>query len=151
MISFMASHSEYFEEAVALAISDKQPYSWRAAWLLFACMEENDWRIRRHLTDIISSITDRKDGHQRELLKILLRMELNEEQEGLLFDLCAGLWENINKTSSVRITAFKFIAKMATKYPELSNEIAGLTQDRYLDSLSPGIKRSVSRMLKDPA
>jgi len=31
MISFMNSHPEYFDEAVELAISDKQPYSWRAA------------------------------------------------------------------------------------------------------------------------
>ena len=148
MISFMAAHPEYFDEAVELAISDKQPYSWRAAWLLFDCMEENDRRIRKYLKGIIGSITEREDGHQRELLKILLRMELNEEQEGLLFDFCAGLWENISKTPSVRLTAFKFIAKMAAKYPELSNEIAGLTQDRYLDSLSPGVKRSISRMLK---
>lgn len=34
LISFMISHPEYFDEAVELALSDKQPYSWRAAFVL---------------------------------------------------------------------------------------------------------------------
>ena len=34
LISFLNAHPEFFEEAVTLAIGDKQPYSWRAAWLL---------------------------------------------------------------------------------------------------------------------
>ena len=40
MISFLKSHPEYFEEAIQLAISDKQPYSWRVSFLLWDCMEE---------------------------------------------------------------------------------------------------------------
>ena len=34
MISFMNSHPEYFNESIELAISDNQPYSWRAAYVL---------------------------------------------------------------------------------------------------------------------
>ena len=149
MISFMDSHPEYFEEAIELAISNKQPYSWRAAWLLWSCMEENDKRIQGYIKNIINTITTKKDGHQRELLKILLQMELNEEQEGYLFNVCMTVWEKINKKPSVRFTAFKFIIKIAKKHPDLSNEIAFFTQNQYLDSLSPGIKRSLSIMIKE--
>ena len=42
MISFMENHPEAFDEAIQLTVSDKQPYSWRAAWLLLSCIEEND-------------------------------------------------------------------------------------------------------------
>lgn len=35
MIAYIASHPEDFDELVNLAITDKPPYSWRAAWLLF--------------------------------------------------------------------------------------------------------------------
>ena len=76
-------------------------------------------------------------------------MELKEEYEGILFNLCMDIWEQINKTPSVRITALKFIIKIAKKHPELSQEITFLTQDHYLESLSPGIKHSVSRMMKE--
>jgi len=34
MISFMNAHPEYSEEAIELAVSNKQPYSWRAAYVL---------------------------------------------------------------------------------------------------------------------
>ena len=132
-----------------LKFSNKQPYSWRAAWLLWSCMEENDKRIQGNIKDIISNITNKKDGHQRELLKILLQMELNEEYEGHLFNVCVSVWEKINKKPSVRYTAFKFILKIAKKYPDLFNEIAFLTQNQYLDSLSPGVKRSISKMINE--
>jgi len=76
-------------------------------------------------------------------------MELNEEQEGYLFNVCVTIWEKINKKPSVRFTAFKFIIKIANKHPELSNEIAFFTQNQYFISLSPGVKKSIFKMLKD--
>jgi len=149
MISFLKSHPEHFDEAIKLAISDNQPYSWRSAWLLWSCMEENDKRIQKHIKSIVESIKTKKDGHQRELLKILYRMEIKEKYEGVLFDICITIWEGIGKNPSVRITALKFTLKMANKHPELLEEIVLLTQDHYLESLSPGVKRSIERMMKD--
>ena len=149
MISFMDAHPEDFEEAIELAISNKQPYSWREAWLLWSCMEENDQRIQRHIKNIINTLTTKNDDHQRELLKILLQMELNEEYEGFLFNVCVTVWERINKKPSVRLTAFKIILKIAKKHPDLSHEISFLTQNQYLDLLSPVAKRSISKMIKE--
>ena len=148
MISFMEIHPEAFEEAMELALADKQPYSWRAAWLLWSCMEENDQRIQKYIGKIIDALQTKKDGHQRELLKILLQMELKERHEVLVFNVCTGVWEKIQKDPSVRFTALKFMMKIAKKHPDLSREITFLTQDRYLESLSPAVKKSVSKMMK---
>lgn len=148
MISFMEANPEVFEEAVELALGDRQPYCWRAAWLLWSCIKENDTRLQKHIKKILSVIPAKKDGHQRELIKILYIMELDDEQEGYLFDICMTLWEQINKSPSVRYNAFRFIVKMAKKHPELSNEVQFLTQDHFLDTLSPGVKHSMTKMLK---
>ncbi|MBT8386729.1 MAG: hypothetical protein KJO12_04905 [Ignavibacteria bacterium] len=148
MISFMYAHPEYFEEAIELAISDKQPYSWRAAWLLWSCMEENDKRIQKYINKIVDTLEAKDDSHQRELLKILLKMELEEDYESILFDHCMDIWEQINKSPSVRVDALKFIIKIAKKHPELAKEITFLTQDHYLESLSHGAKHSVSKLMK---
>ena len=148
MISYMAAHPEDFDEAVRLAVADKQPYSWRAAWLLWSCIEVNDSRMQKYIKTIIDSITGKNDGHQRELLHILLKMELNEDYEGYIFNVCMDLWEQINKKPSVRFTAFVFIVKLAKKYPELRHEINFLTQVQYMETLSPAVKKSVSRMIK---
>jgi len=76
-------------------------------------------------------------------------MELNEENEGFLFNLCVSIWEKTGKVPSVRYTAFKFILKVIKNYPELSREIDFYIQDQYLDSLSPGVKRAILRMANE--
>ena len=110
-------------------------------------MDENDERIQKRIPDLIAAVEGKKDGHQRELLKILYLMELTEEHEGLLFSICSDIWEKIGKNPSVRFTAFQFIIKIAKNYPELFNEIEFLMQDHYVESLSPGIRRSLLRRL----
>ncbi|MEW6194219.1 MAG: hypothetical protein AB1521_03565 [Bacteroidota bacterium] len=149
MISYIDAHPRDFEEAVKLAISDKQPYSWRAAWLLWSCMKKNDRRIQPYIKKIINTLTTKDDNHRRELLKILSLMELNGEHESFLFDVCMTIWEKINKKPSVRFTAFKIIVKIAKKHPDLSREIVFLMQNQYLDSLSPSVKRSIAKMAKE--
>lgn len=148
MISYLASHPEDFDEAIKLAISDKQPYSWRAAWLLWSCMENNDKRVRGYIRNIIDAIPAMKDGQQRELLIILCKMELSEEYEGLVFSICVDVWEQIHKQPSVRIKAFHLIIKIMQKYPDLCHEIELLTQEQYMETLSPGIKHSISKLMK---
>ncbi len=148
MISFMDSHPDAFDEAIKLALGDEHPFCWRAASLLWSCMKDNDQRMKPYVKKIMSSLSAKDEGHQRELLKILFRMNLNEKQESYLFDVCMSLWEQINSQSSVRHNAFRYIVKMAKKYPELSNEINFLTQNRYMETLSPGARKSVYKMCK---
>lgn len=148
MISFMNSHPKYFEEAIELAVTDKQPYSWRAAFVLWSVIEGNDKRIKKHINKFVKAIKNKDDGHQRELLKILLMMELDEKYEGVLFDICMNIWEQIDKSPSVRVNALKMIIKIAEKHPELKKEISFLAQDHYLESLSPGAKHSVKILMK---
>jgi hypothetical protein len=148
MIAYLNTHPEDFEEAIQLAISDKQPYGWRSAWLLWSCMEENDKRIQGYIKKIINTISTKGDGHQRELLKILQLMELDEEDEGILLNECVTLWGKTHSRPSVRYTAFMFINKMVARYPDLIHEIELLTEDHYLESLSPGIKLAIKRIIQ---
>ncbi|MDP3832196.1 MAG: hypothetical protein Q8Q47_13085, partial [Ignavibacteriaceae bacterium] len=109
----------------------------------------NDRRIKKHLSRIVNSVKSKNDGHQRELIKILSQMELSPKHEGVLFDICLNVWEQISKSPSVRMTAIKFIIKIVKKYPELEREVPFLVQDHFLESLSPGVKRSISKMIKE--
>ena len=149
MVAFLKSHPEYFNEALDLAISDDQPFAWRSAFYLGSCMDDNDARVKKYIKPILTRIKSKNDGHQRELLKILYRMKLSDKEEGIVFDTCIRLWEQIGKDPSVRITALKFILKIAKPHPELLNEITPLMQDHYLELLSPGVKQSVNRMIQE--
>lgn len=149
MIRYLAEHPEDFTEALQLAVSEKQPYSWRSAWLLWSCMTPNDPRIKDYVKTMLDVIPTLKAGHQRELIKILSKMELDEDEEGRLFGLCMDIWEQVHKAPSVRGNAFLTIYQMAKKYPDLMNEIQLLTQEQYMETLSPGIRHSIRLMTKN--
>jgi len=143
----MKSHPEDFEEAIELAIKDKQPYSWRAAWLLWSCMDKNDQRINKYVEKIIDTLPTKSDDQLRELLIILQRMELKDQYEGKLFDICVNIWENIGKQPSVRYNAFKLMIRIIKRHPDLSKEVVFLTESQYTDSLSDTVKKSISKMI----
>ncbi len=150
MLAYMRAHPEYFDEAVELALSDKDRFSWRAAWALQAVISQNDGRLQSEIDAIIKAVSNKKDGHRRELLKILMKLNLNEIQEGDIFDICVSIWKNIRQQSSVRYTAFLFILNIAEKYPDLKNELQFLSQNHYLETLSEGIKKTLIKKINKP-
>lgn len=147
MMEYINSHAEAFEELICLAVGDKQPYSWRAAWILSDNTKKNDQRVKPYIDEIINKISDKKSGHKRELMKVLMKMELNDNQTDKLFNESMDIWEAINLSPSVRFYAFRIISNIAMNNPELINEIKFLVEDHFLETLSPGIKRSVDKMI----
>lgn len=121
--------------------------SWRAAWVINHATCKNDNRIAPYISGIINSIEGKKDGHQRELLKIVAKQPLSEDQEGEFFDVCMNLWQDINKQPAVRYYCMIFIHKTSNKYPEIENELEHLLGDYYLKTLSSGIKRSLFKKI----
>jgi hypothetical protein len=148
MLDYVEKHPEQFDELIELALSNKQPYSWRAAWLLWSCIKKNDIRLQKHVSNIIEKIDTVNDSQSRELLKTIFLMEVDETLEGKLFNICINIWENTNKAQSVRYNAFKIILKITNKYPELKEELNYLTGNEYFETLSKGIKYSLLRMIK---
>jgi len=147
-VKMMKSNPEYFHEALTLAISGEHPEGWRAAWLLGHTMHRNDQRLQPLMMDLIQALKGKQSGQQRELLKILAGMELEEVHEGPLFDACLAIWEDLGKQSSVRVTAFRQLVRIAWEYPDLKQELRHFTTDAYTASLSPGIKRSIEKLVK---
>ncbi len=130
-----------------LSIANEEMYSWRAAWILDHLLKTFDYDISKEFDRITEALEGKTDGHQRQLLRFLLRIKLSKKQEGIVFDLCLTIWEDVNKIPSTRITAFKILSKIAKNYPELKNEISFFTTDYYTQTLSPGIKNSLSKLI----
>lgn len=148
MIAYMREHPEAFAEAVTLATDNRMPYSWRAAWLLWSCLEPNDPRLRRHYGRIVRAIGSSRENQQRELFKILQMMDVLAEYEAELFDACVSAWENLNAQPSVRVNALKLLVKIAERHPDLFREVILLTGPQYLDTLSTAVRKSVIKIMK---
>ena len=146
MVSYLKAHPQDFPEAINLALSDNQPYARRAASLLWSSMEENDPRLIPFISPIVEVLPYKAEGHRRDLLMVLLRMDLPEEAEGILLDYCVTLWTQEAAIPSLRFTALRMLMKLAKKYPELSTELTALTDERYRDTLSEPGRRSLRKM-----
>lgn len=149
LLAYINKNQTNYNTAIELCLVDDQPYSWRTAWMLSHATTKNDSRLKKKLLDIIKAIPNKVDGQQRELLKVVMKMQpLNEEQEGYFFDVCMQLWEDVNKQPAVRFYAGCCIIDTAYKYPEIKNELEYLFGEYYTKTLSPGIKRSFDKRLR---
>ena len=148
LIVYMKTNPNKFTELIKLSISDKQPYSWRAAWLLWSCMDKNDRRIHKHIKNIIDVLPDRQDNQQRELLMVLERLEVNTKYEGIIFDSCTKIWRNINKNSSLRYHAFKIMVAISKNHPYLSAKIKSIMEPYYTDKLTETVRKAIGKLLK---
>ncbi len=149
LLDQLKNDQEGVRKAIDIALSDKQPQGWRAAWVLKDIIKDEDPRLAPHLTRTIKVLADRPDGHQRELIHLVDKFTLSDDQEGMLFDVCLDIWSSIRKSPSVRILAFKQIAGIIRKYPELVHELEHVLDDEYAETLSPAIKRIFIRLREE--
>jgi hypothetical protein len=143
--TFINSNVGDIEALIELAISDNKEYSFRIVWLLFKGTEKNDPRIKPFLSDLISGIENKKSGHQRELIRLIMKHELSDVQESALYDQCIVIWKDLSLKPGTRYYAFLFLHQLLLKYPELMNELRSFLTENYLETLSPGIKHSIKK------
>ena len=149
MLSYVRRNPAVFEELLQLSFDLHHKQAWRCAMLVGHIIKRNDLRIVSHIDKYIDVLPILPhDGHQRQVLIILDKMKLKEDQEGRLFDKCMTLWEDINKIPSTRIRAFWLLLKIAKPYPEIQQEIKHFTSAYYLETLSPGIKYSLEQKIQ---
>lgn len=125
--------------------NDKE--SWIHAWQINHVKKTELIKIQKQVDKIISAIDGKNDGHQRELLKVLLKLNLTDDQLSLLWDICLRIWLDIQKQSSVRISAYKILVNTAKKFKPLSDELVRLTEEKHITSLSNGIRNSTYKNL----
>ncbi|MEZ4911773.1 MAG: hypothetical protein R2774_13045 [Saprospiraceae bacterium] len=147
MVSHLKSHPYLFEPLLDLALKNEPWYSWRAAWLIWSCMDKNDSRIGEKITEIIDIIPNRPTNHQRELLKVLQNMQMDKAEIGHLTTICLGIWEDISSQASARYNAIKLLVKISKSYPELMETLTIVVDEIYLESLSDGVKKSILHLM----
>lgn len=149
LVAHLCRYPDQIEAAIQLMLGAKQPQGWRATWILKSILKDNDPRLGGRIDELLAGLPIRPDGHQRELLHILLGYDLDDEQEGLVFETCLSLWTNIRKSPSVRYLALRHLAVLVKKYPELAQELELVSDSAYMESLSPGIRNACKRMITE--
>lgn len=144
----LIGNNELLRKFVKYAISEEK-HAWRAAWIISKYSEQTTEDLNIYADGFINAAKEiQADGHLREILKIIVHLNLNEDQNSEVFDLCLSLLQDNRRQSSVRSIAFQFLIKISKDYPELRNEIS-IIFDNIKDYLSHGIRYSMMKKLKN--
>lgn len=148
LLSKIRSEEQNVDLLLAWSQLTQQPIGWRATWLLRQVLKKNDTRLHPHIPSVLKKFSDFNESQKREWLKAMRNQSMNEEEEGMLFDLSINEWRTISRHPALRASAAVIIIRVLKNYPELNREIQHLFEEHYLTSLSPGIRRSLEKSLQ---
>ncbi|MEM7296884.1 MAG: hypothetical protein AAF391_01295 [Bacteroidota bacterium] len=149
MLTKIRSDDKNIDLLLQWSIVTDQPLGWRSVWLLRQILKKNDPILRPHIQKALDLFTTFNESQKREWLKLLENQDLDDDEEGFLFDHCINEWKRINYHPALRASAASILFKVLKKYPELKEELSHLMTSEYMESLSPGIKRITIRTWKD--
>ena len=145
---FLQTDDNMITEALDTALYGNHPNAWRSAWCLTHFLSVGNNNLQMRLGELIERVEKANpDGYQRELLKLIAKCSIGENESGQLTEICFTIWQQPKKQSSVRSEALKTLISIAENYPELKPELV-LIFDSYADTLSHGIKYSLARIIK---
>ena len=148
LIALFKNDPKALNKLIEFSLDHSNNKAWRASLLLGHLMTKNDKQVIPYIDKIIKILPQiTHDGHQRQLLIILDKLTLNEDQNGHLFNHCLTIWEDVNKIPSTRIRSFRAMFKMTKNHPELKDELRLFTTDYFTRTLSPGIKVSFQKII----
>jgi hypothetical protein len=137
----------HFRALLDMALHEKDPLAWRAAWILDGSAEKHPEIAVGHIHRIIRKLPGIKStGVTRSLLRLLCRYEIPEEDQGLLIDLCFGYMVSELYPVAVKVHAMQLIYNHVLLYPELKGELRTVIEDQVIHN-SAGFRSRGMRII----
>jgi hypothetical protein len=137
-----------FGALLDLALHDKDPVAWRAAWVLDGSDEQQAGLATKHLHKIVHALPALESmGSLRSLLRLLSRHDIPEESQGMLIDLCFGYLVSELYPVAVKAHAMQIVYMHVLLYPELKEELVTVLEDQ-MDNNSVGFLARGRRLIK---
>jgi hypothetical protein len=137
-----------FTTLLELALFEKDPMAWRAAWVLDGCDERHPELSTAFLSRIIRHLPETESmGTLRSMLRLLSRHEILEADQGALIDLCFGTMVSERFPVAVKVYAMQIIYNHVLIYPELKEELVSVIRDQS-ENNSAGFKARGTLILK---
>lgn len=113
-----------FNLAFEIIFTAPHPINQRAAGVIETVTRSSPAFIIPHVDRMINSFTEFKvDGVKRNFMKIFTRTDFNEEQMGLLTDICFDCIMNNKESIAVRVFAMETLYNISNTYPDIKKEL----------------------------
>jgi len=157
-IAAQAAKDEGLYKDLLEAISTgERTHTMKAAWIIGTAAEKQDLIFAQKYSSTLLEFVLHKEnsGVVRELMKVLLAINLNEKEEGLYIDFCFKqlhrdfCFKQLHRSDvdiAVKYNSNKAIEKALKKYPELKEEFVSILES-LLDNHTDAWKRYTTRLL----
>lgn len=136
-------------DIVEIAFSNEQPHAWHAAWILDGYTDKNKEAFRVYLNDTIEKIQGFEfDGQRRIFLRIILKYEIPEQYEVLLYDYCKTLMLSTGEAVAIKANAMRVLKNICDKYPELGDEIRHIIKELLPLNAKPAFVASARKLFR---
>lgn len=138
-----------FGTLLDIALSERDPLAWRAAWILDGSDEHSPGLASESIPDIIHRLPKiESTGTLRSLLRLLCRYDIREEDQGILIDLCFSYLISELYPVAVKAHAMQIIYQHVLIYPELKMELITVIRDQF-DNNTVGFKARGKRLIRE--
>lgn len=139
-IHTLGNNKEHFKELISIILTEKDPLPMRASWAAEGISAKYPELIHPYIKDLVKNL--RKFTHTgtiRNVLKILLRIKLDEKYHGEMADICFEWISKEDMPVAVKVFAMQILANLIPVYPELKNEFLEIINEQ-IPRNSPGFK-----------
>jgi hypothetical protein len=149
IVNYIGNDEKKFAKLIHLVLKGDEIIKQRAAWVMSYCIINYPYLAIPHLNNLIDLLE--KPVHnalKRNVVRFLQFIDISEEHQGKIFDICIKLLLNNNEAIAVHAFAMSVCANICKKHPELKHELK-LIINEMIQQGSPAIKARGKHILKE--
>ena len=125
IVEYIGSDAARFTELVEIFLGDEYRSTQRAAWPLGYCVQLHPEIVKPHLTKLVDQL-ERDDVHDaviRNVTRLLQYVEIPENLQGKVLDICFRMVDDPSVPVAARVYAMTTAARIAHDQPDLIREL----------------------------
>ncbi len=149
IVQWVGESQDRFDALAGLFFSGESRISQRAAWPLSYCVMAYPAFIRKHIGELVQNMQQPgiHNAVKRNTLRLLQVVEIPEEFQGTVMDLCFGFITDPQEKAAIKAFSLTVLQNLSELYPEILPEILLVIEERW-DTETPAFKARSRRILK---
>lgn len=147
--NFVRQKPELIHELWEIYLSDQEPISRRAAWIIDTVSEKEPAWVEPYLERLIDLLPSfRHDGMKRHGLRMLSRNEIPVSRTAELINLCFEWLLSTDDAVAAKMYCMIILQRMSSTIPEIRHELVD-SIEYQMEEAKPGFRSVGKKILKD--
>lgn len=150
IVKYIGKNPDRFAELMKCFFEGEYRVTQRAAWPMSYCVEKYPELIKPYFKKLLNNLSKPglHDSVPRNTVRLLQYVEIPEKFHGQVMDICFRYISSPTEAVAVKAFSITVLQNLATKYPEIINEIKLVIEERW-DYETIAFKTRAKKLLKE--